>query len=123
MKEPPRFTVCPTLEVAKYFPDALTVLLKVVEIAPLPPNMRMPATCAPVTLSVPVLPKVILLLTALISPHAAPAVAAKVTGALMVTPPVPRLSSFACTPPLSKRLSTEPPELFSTHALLPFQLS
>ena len=86
MNAPPTAIVSPVAAVvANHFPVALTVLLKVV-VRP-PPNILMPATIEPFTVSVPV-PKVRSPLTALISPHAAPAVAAKVIGALMVTSPV-----------------------------------
>ena len=106
---------------AKYLPEALTVLAKVTVWAG-PLKSLMPATAEPFTVSVP-LAKLIPLLTAtaLISPHAAPVVAAKVMLALIVTPPVPRLSSFACVPPLSKRLSVVEP--FITHAEAPFQFT
>ena len=117
MNAPPTATVVLTAEVEKYLPAALTVLLKVV-VWPAP-NIRMPLTAEPFTVRGPALPKVSPPFTALISPHAAPAVAAKMIGALIVTSPVLWFSIFACTPPLSKSESTVGPPWFRVHALLP----
>ena len=118
---PPTTMMSAAAVVANHLPAALTVPLNVV-VRPAP-NILIPATAEPFTVSVPPLPNVRSPLTALISPHAAPAVAAKVTGALIVTSPVLWFSTFACTPLLSKSEITAPPELFSVHALAPVQSS
>ena len=81
-----------------HLPLALTVLLKATVLPP--PHSLMPLRMEPLTVSV--FPENTMSLpTALISPKFAPAVAAKVMGASIVTPPEPRLSSFACVPPKS----------------------
>src|SRR5436305_10136146 len=98
--------------VANHLPVALTVLLKVV-VCPAP-NSLMPATCDPVTPSAPAEPNVMSPLTALISPHAAPAVAAKLIGTFNVTSPVLWFSIFACVPVLSNK------EMVAELALLRF---
>ena len=66
-------------------------------------------------------PKVRLPFTALISPHLAPAVAAKVMGTLRVTKPVLWFSIFDCVPPKSKSEMEEAPELFRTQLREPVQ--
>ena len=89
---PPTFITSPVAVVAKYLPVALTVLLKVVACPA--PYRRMPATCEPFTFSVLLVPKRRSPVTALISPQAAPLVAAK----LMVA--VFRVNSPEALPPL-----------------------
>jgi len=64
--------------------------------------------------------------TALISPKGlggVPLFAAKVIEALMLSRLVPLFSTLACVPPLSNRLSIDPPELLNDHGLLPVKLN